>query len=77
MRIAWPLVAVFVGLALTSCALALQAIVTFPTAVLAASAGTLALFPPKGGVVLRHYIALALLGVVCAVVTLVWQDAVS
>lgn len=76
-RVAWPLAVIFVGLALTSCALALQAIVTFPTAVLAAVAGTGALFPPKDGVVARHYIVLALLGALSALTTFFWQQALS
>jgi hypothetical protein len=76
-RVAWPLAVIFVGLALTSCALALQAIVTFPTAILAAVAGTGALFPPKGGVVLWHYLALALLGALSALMTFYWQQALS
>jgi hypothetical protein len=76
-RVAWPLAFIFVGLALTSCALALQAIVTFPTAILAAVAGTGALFPPKDGVVLWHYLGLALLGVISALITFFWQRALS
>lgn len=76
-RVAWPLFGIFVGLALTSCALALQAIVTFPTAALAAAAGTAALFPPKDGVVARHYVALALLGAISAITTFFWQRALS
>lgn len=76
-RVAWPLFAIFVGLVLTSCALALQAIVTFPTAILAAVAGTGALFPPKEGLVLRHYVLLAVLGVISALTTFAWQQAVS
>jgi hypothetical protein len=71
------LFAIFVGLALTSCALALQAIVTFPTALLAAVAGTGALFPPKDGVVARHYVALVVLGAVSALTTFFWQRAIS
>lgn len=71
--IAWPLVALFVGLALTSCLLALQAIVTFPTALLAGITGTLLLFPPKGGLVSRHYVTLAALGLLCALATFLWQ----
>jgi len=76
-RVPWAMVAIFVGLALTTCALALQAIVTFPLALATAASGTLVLSPPKGGVVSRHYAFVGVLAAAASVATWLWQRAHS
>lgn len=74
---AWPLLASAVGLGLTSWTIALEAVVTLPAAVLSGGLAAIGLFPPKGGVFLRHYAASVGALSIAVLLTIVWQRAWS
>jgi len=67
----WLLGAACLGLVVASSVLALNAVVTYPTALFAGAVGTFALLPPERGRFPRHYALLAILGVVSVLATLV------
>jgi hypothetical protein len=69
----WPLLIWSVGLGLTSCALALQAIVTFPVALASGTSLVIALLPPRGGVFPSHYALAGVTSSIAALLTYIWQ----